>query len=91
MVATGVAQVLGEPVREFTSTSYWVKMALLAGTVAGTVAVGRAGSRLPPSSRPSLTLKATAVSLILCWLAIPLLGRMIAYDRGIWGSWSLRG
>ena len=37
MVATGIAQTLGDPVREFTATSYWVKLVLLLGCVAGTL------------------------------------------------------
>ena len=30
MVSTGIAQTLGDPVREFTATSYWVKLAAAA-------------------------------------------------------------
>ena len=86
MLATGIGQTLGDPVREFTATSYWVKMALVPGSVAGTLALARAGRRTPCS----FAAKVLAAALILCWLALPLLGRMIAYDRAIWGNWSLR-
>jgi hypothetical protein len=34
--------------------------------------------------------KIRAAALVLLWLAIVMLGRMIAYDRAIWGSLSLR-
>jgi len=37
MVATGIAQTIGDPVREFTATSYWVKLTLLSGCVLGTL------------------------------------------------------
>ena len=47
MVATGLAQTLGDPVRELTATSYWVKMALLLGCVAGTLFLARAARRTP--------------------------------------------
>jgi hypothetical protein len=88
MVATGIAQTLGDPVREFTATSYWVKLALLLGAVLGTLLLARVGRRsateLPSSA------KLLAIGLILCWLALPPLGRMIGYDFAIWGSLSLR-
>jgi hypothetical protein len=38
----------------------------------------------------SIAAKLAAAALIVCWLALPLLGRMIGYDLAIWGSWSLR-
>ena len=90
MLVTGIAQSLGDPVREFTATSYWVKMVLVLGAVAGTLRLARAGRRTPPAADFSFATKAMAAALILCWLAVPLLGRMIAYDRAIWGSLSLR-
>jgi putative copper export protein len=90
MVATGIAQTLGDPVREFTATSYWVKLALLLGCVAGTLLLNRAARRAPAATDFSSTAKLVAGGLILSWLAIALLGRMIGYDLAIWGSWSLR-
>src|SRR5262245_27594440 len=41
MLLTGVAQTLGDPVREFTYTSYWLKLLLVPCCVAGTWLVGR--------------------------------------------------
>jgi hypothetical protein len=90
MVTTGIAQTLGDPVREFTATSYWVKLALLLGCVAGTFSLVRAARRAPPAIEFSTAAKLIAAGLILAWLAIPLLGRMIGYDLAIWGSLSLR-
>jgi hypothetical protein len=90
MLATGIAQTLGDPVRELTATSYWLKVTLVIGSVAGTLGLVRAGRRASPAADFSFAAKVMAVGLVLCWLAIPLLGRMIAYDRAIWGSWSLR-
>lgn len=89
MLATGLAQTLGDPVREFTSTSYWIKVALLLGCVAGTLQLAR-GARRSPAAEFSPAAKLLAAWLIVSWLAIPLLGRMIGYDAAIWGSWSLR-
>jgi hypothetical protein len=90
MLATGLGQTLGDPVRELTATSYWVKMMLVLGSVAGTLLLVRVGRRIPPAGGFPFAAKVMAAALILWWLALPLLGRMIAYDRAIWGSLSLR-
>jgi hypothetical protein len=90
MLATGIGQTLGDPVRELTATSYWLKMVLLVGAVAGTGGLARAARRSPPANEFPVAAKVLAAGLIVCWLALPLLGRMIAYDRAIWGSLSLR-
>ena len=90
MLATGIGQTLGDPVREFTATSYWVKIVLALSAAVGTLSVARIGKRTQPAADFSFTAKVIAAGLILCWLALPLLGRMIAYDRAIWGSLSLR-
>jgi hypothetical protein len=90
MLLTGIAQTLGDPVREFTATSYWVKLALVLVCAAGTLWFGRASRRIPPAAGFPITAKLVATGLLMFWLAIPLLGRMIAYDRTIWGSLSLR-
>jgi hypothetical protein len=87
---TGIAQTLGDPVREFTATSYWVKVALVLGATLATLWLARAARRAPPAARFSLAAKLVAAGLVIFWLAIPLLGRMIAYDKTIWGSLSLR-
>jgi hypothetical protein len=90
MVVTGVAQTVGDPVREFTATSYWVKLLLLVGCVAGTLSLARPARRAPQVTEFSAAMRLVAAGLILAWLAIPLLGRMIGYDLAIWGSLSLR-
>ena len=90
MAVTGIAQTLGDPVREFTATSYWVKLTLLFGCVLGTLSLARAARRTPPPAQFPIALKLVAAALIVAWLALPALGRMIGYDLAIWGSWSLR-
>jgi hypothetical protein len=90
MVVTGLAQTLGDPVRELTSTSYWVKLTLLLASVLATRWLVRAASRAPAHAALSAHAKVVAAALLLSWLAIALLGRMIGYDAAIWGSWSLR-
>ena len=90
MAVTGVAQTLGDPVREFTATSYWVKLGLLAGCVAGTWFLARVSRRSAAPAESSCAARVVAAWLILSWLAIVMLGRMIGYDLAIWGSLSLR-
>jgi hypothetical protein len=90
MIATGVAQTLGDPVRELTATSYWVKLTLLLGCVTGTWLLARAGRNANAAPALSSAMKVIAVALILGWCALPLLGRMIGYDLAIWGGLSLR-
>ena len=89
MAATGIAQTLGDPVREFTATSYWLKLALLVCCALGTLLLNRAARRMPRTEF-SFPAKVAAAALLLCWLALPLLGRMIGYDLAIFGSLSLR-
>ena len=90
MVVTGIAQTLGDPVREFTATLYWVKLALLVGCSAGTLFLVRASRRRAAPTESSTAATLVAAWLILSWLAIVMLGRMIGYDLAIWGSLSLR-
>lgn len=90
MALTGVVLVIGEPVREFTALSFWLKMALIAISVTVTVTFGRV---LRPASAPALEFsvatKSAAVGTLVLWLAIIFLGRAIAYDAAVWGSLSL--
>jgi hypothetical protein len=97
MAATGLILVIGEPVREFSSTSFWIKMALVAVAI-GSAAAFRltlgparlaaspdtgAGESFAPATRYA------AIATIVLWLAIIFLGRAIAYDIEVWGPWSL--
>jgi uncharacterized membrane protein SirB2 len=91
MVITGVLLVLGEPLREFTALSFWLKMTLLVIGVVSTFAFGRTFApavRTPPASF-SAGAKAAAGGIVVLWLAIIFLGRAIAYDVEVWGKLSL--
>lgn len=93
MFATGVLLIIGEPARQFTATSFWIKMTLVLLAVlltAGLRTMMRtaphdAGSPLEGPARPA------AVTLVVLWLAIIFLGRAIAYDVEVWGRLSLHG
>ena len=100
MAVTGVLLVIGEPVREFTALSFWLKMALIAIGVtvtvgfarsleSATLGVRRGAEVSAPAPEFSAATKAAAVATVVLWLAIIFLGRAIAYDVEVWGSLSL--
>jgi uncharacterized membrane protein len=93
MAVTGVLLIIAEPVREFTSLSFWLKMGLLVVGVVAAIAFRRS---LAPAAMTqhhefefSAGTKAGAVATVGLWLAIIFLGRAIAYDVEVWGSLSL--
>ncbi|MDR2215552.1 MAG: hypothetical protein LBE59_06905 [Nevskiaceae bacterium] len=79
LAATGLFLAVGEPVREASALSFWLKMLLIVAAIAGALMLKR---------RPSHGL---AWAMILVWLFIIFLGRAIAYDVEVWGSWHLGG
>lgn len=100
MVVTGGILVVGEPVREFTTLSFWLKMTLVVIGVTCTALFGRSIRQVAAASPPAATVpaaqvefssgaKAGAIVLVVIWLAIIFLGRAIAYDDEVWGKLSL--
>lgn len=91
MLATGVLMVVGEPVRELLTFSFWLKMALVAiGAVVAVIfqtTLRRHDQQWGETlvHRPSI--RTLAILTFLVWACIIVLGRLIAYDH-IWGSWS---
>ena len=90
LLATGLLMVVGEPVRELVSFSFWLKMALVALGAAVAVSFQRALHRQEQrwerrAAQPSI--KLLAVLTFFVWIGIIFLGRLIAYDH-VWGSWS---
>jgi len=77
MAATGLVLIIGEPLRQANALSFWLKMLLIAVGLFGLLALRRSPSR------------GFAIGLILVWVAIIFLGRAIAYDLEVWGSWHL--
>jgi hypothetical protein len=86
LALTGLTLVLGEPVREFTAVSFWVKMTLIAIGVASTALLGRSLRPLAVGAPFSAAARTSAAALVVLWLAIIFLGRAIAYDIEVWGS-----
>jgi hypothetical protein len=91
LLITGVLMVIGEPVRELVTVSFWLKMLLVVVGTVTAVAFLRALRRNESLWEKDLvhrgSVKAMAVLTFLVWVAIIVLGRLIAYDH-IWGSLS---
>jgi len=90
LLATGLLMVVGEPVRELVSFSFWLKMALVAIGAVVAVSFQRALRQEPQWERTvghSPSLKLLAVVTFFVWIGVIFLGRLIAYDH-VWGSWS---
>ena len=92
LFVTGMLMVVGEPVRELFSLSFWLKMSLVlvgAALVAGfQLTLRRNERRWETSLVNSRTAKCLAMMTFLVWCSIVILGRLIAYDH-VWGRWSL--
>ena len=91
LLITGVLMVIGEPVRELVTVSFWLKMFLIAvGTLVAAVflkMLKRNDQHWEDAMTKRLSVKLMAIFTFLVWLAVIVLGRLIAYDH-IWGSWS---
>ena len=77
MIGTGLLLIIGEPERQAHALSFWIKMALVVIAVWGARMLRR---------RPT---KDLAWFMILIWILIIFLGRAIAYDVEVWGTWHL--
>jgi hypothetical protein len=91
LLVTGVLMIVGEPVRELVSFSFWMKMILLAiGTLIVTIfriSLRKHEQTWEESLVNRGSIKSLAVLTFLLWACIIVLGRLIAYDH-VWGSWS---
>ncbi|MEO6080557.1 MAG: DUF6644 family protein [Steroidobacteraceae bacterium] len=96
MAITGALLTIAEPVREFMTLSFRLKMLLLVICIVSAVVFGRsvrAAARSAPAAagvEPPLPagVRVAAVVTLVLWLAIIFLGRAIAYDTSVWGDWS---
>ena len=91
LLATGLLMVIGEPVRELVTFSFWLKMFLVAvGTLVAAVfqiTLRKHEQHWEETLVKRRLIKGLAISTFLIWMCIIILGRLIAYDH-IWGSWS---
>lgn len=91
MAGTGLVLAIGEPVRQVTALSFWLKMSLLAIGIASALYFGRTVTAAAAAAAPTASggARFVAVATIALWIAIVFLGRWIAYDVEIWESWHL--
>jgi hypothetical protein len=91
LLATGILMVIGEPVRELVTFSFWLKMSLVAiGTLIAAIfqmTLRKLEDRWEEKLVNRKSVKALAILTFLIWACIIVLGRLIAYDH-VWGSWS---
>ena len=91
LLATGALMVIGEPVRELITVSFWLKMFLIAvGTLVAAafqISLRKHEEDWESAVRNRASIKSFAILTFLIWVAIIILGRLIAYDH-VWGSWS---
>jgi len=91
MAGTGLVLAIGEPVRQATALSFWLKMSLLAIGIASALYFGRTVAVAAAGADPVASggARFVAVATIMLWVAIVFLGRWIAYDVEMWESWHL--
>ncbi len=91
LLVTGVLMVIGEPVRELVTFSFWLKMFLVAvGTLiaaAFQITLRKNEQHWEDTLVKRGAIKGLAILTFLIWVCIIILGRLIAYDH-VWGSWS---
>lgn len=88
MAATGLILSIGEPVRQASALSFWLKMSLIVVAVLSVLGLRRAVARVAGPTIPAST-RLAATAVLLVWIAIIFLGRAIAYDVEVWGALSL--
>jgi hypothetical protein len=91
MLVTGILMVIGEPVRELVTFSFWCKMALVAlGTIVAAIFrrnLQRHERQWEQTLVHRSSIRAMAIATFFVWFCVILLGRFIAYDH-VWGAWS---
>jgi hypothetical protein len=90
-LATGVLMVIGEPVRDLVTFSFWLKMFFVAvSTLIAAIfqiTLRNHEQKWEETLVNRRSIKCLAVLTFLIWVCIIILGRLIAYDH-VWGSWS---
>jgi hypothetical protein len=93
MALTGLLLILAEPVREVMALSFRIKMVLLAVAITSALLFGHSVRNAALAgegavSTPSPLMRVASLATVVLWLCIIFLGRTIAYDNAVWGSWS---
>lgn len=92
MAGTGIVLAISEPIRQVSAMSFWIKMALLAIGIVSALYFGRVVSTASAGAQTGDVggkARVAAIVTILLWLTIIFMGRSIAYDVEVWGTWHL--
>ena len=80
LVLSGIAMIIGEPVRELINPYFWIKMGLVVFGILISIWFHKGVLRHVAAGREiAATDKATAVFLVILWMTIMYCGRFIAY------------
>jgi len=92
LVVTGSLLLIAEPMRQLFSLSFWIKMSLLAiGVIIAAVfqvSLRRNETYWEESAATRRNTKILGVLTFIVWCGIIVMGRLIAYDAQVWGSFS---
>lgn len=93
LVLTGLSLVISEPIRTLVTTSFWVKMGLLAVGIAAALTF-QAGLRRhagfwEDEAASRIGIRILGVATVLVWVGVIAFGRFIAYDQQILGPLSI--
>jgi putative copper export protein len=90
-LVTGLLMVIGEPVRELVTFSFWTKMSLVVFitliTIIFQITLGKHEHQWEEELVNRPYIKGFAIVTFAIWVCIIILGRLIAYDH-VWGAWS---
>jgi hypothetical protein len=91
LLATGALLIVGEPVRELVTFSFWLKMILVAIS-AIIAAIFQSSVRNHETKWEETLVRRNSIRWLsiltfVIWVSIIILGRLIAYDH-VWGAWS---
>jgi hypothetical protein len=91
LLVTGAAMIVGEPARQLLALSFWLKMGLVGiGSLVALMfkrSLERHGDHWETVRLEQKNVRVLAAVTFLIWIAVVVLGRLIAYDY-VWGSWS---
>jgi hypothetical protein len=80
LILSGIAMIIGEPVRELINPYFWIKMGLVVFGILITIWFHKGVLKHVAAGREIVvTDKATAVFLVILWMIIMYCGRFIAY------------
>jgi len=92
MAGTGIVLSISEPIRQVSALSFWIKMTLLAIGISTALYFGRSVAAASADAQVGTfdgRARFAAAATILVWLTIIFMGRSIAYDVEVWGTWHL--